>query len=305
MNRYRGEGAPHNGKSRTKLMLNRNTCQCKLPVESEVDIAVRFFDPMTSDSIPPDAIQRVLFIARSVHIYSIPPLTTTKGYSAAAWTAESNKRLIFTARLRILETAIPNADGSNESLRTEILLEDPASGELFAAAPYSHAGAVEAAIDSSRFFAVKVVGDGGKKAMLGVGFEDRSEAMDFGIALQEVRRLQGTEEKHPAGAKTEGVDHKKDFSLKAGEMIHVDLGRKARRKELQPTEWVGAGSRVSFPVGPPPPSPGLGIGDTSFLPPPPKPLQAKQERRIPPSNIPPPGTGASVGFDDGEFGEFQ
>ena len=144
-------------------------------------------DPTT---LPPDAIQRVLFIASSVHIYALPPLTTTKGYHAASWTANSNSREIFVARLRILETAIPHPDGSGESLSTEILLEDPANGQLFAAAPYKDAGAVEAALDSARFFAVRVVGDGGRKAVLGIGFEERTEAIDFGIALQEARKVQ-------------------------------------------------------------------------------------------------------------------
>ena len=45
---------------------------------------------------------------------------------------------------------------------------------------------MEQVIDSSRFFAVRVI-DGPRKAILGVGFEDRSDAFDFGVALQEVR----------------------------------------------------------------------------------------------------------------------
>ena len=133
-------------------------------------------NPSTGQPLPPDAIQRVLFIASKVHNYQIPPLTSTKGYNAAAWTADNNARQIFTARLRIIETAIPAPDGS-ELVTTDILLEDPSNGQLFAAAPYTTPAVVEQVLDSSRFFAVMVQGEGGRKAILGVGFEERSEAI--------------------------------------------------------------------------------------------------------------------------------
>lgn len=272
----------------------------------------------TSDTSAPlsnlDAIQRVLFIASAVHIYSIPPLTTTKGYHAASWTADSNKRQIFTARLRIVETAIPNADDTGESLSTEILLEDPVSGQLFAAAPYTDVGAVEAALDSSRFFAVRVVGEGGRKAVLGVGFEERSDAIDFRIALQEVRKVQGIGEgmgvgkgkgtAAKAGGRNEDAGPKKDFSLKEGEMIHVDIGRKARRRVNDENH-----DDNHLLSDPPPPyvqreKPGGMM--MPFLPPPPSAQNVKAERRRSHlKTVPEAGSAVQSGFDDGEFGEFQ
>lgn len=269
---------------------------------------------MTSTSGPniaplnSETIQRVLFIASTVHVYNIPPLTTTKGYHAASWTADSNKRLIFTARLRIVETAIPYADGSGESLSTDILLEDPASGQLFAAAPYTDVGAVEAALDSSRFFAVRVVGEGGRKAVLGIGFEDRSEAMDFRIALQEVRKVQridggmgkGTTMKE--GATKDAVAQKKDFSLKEGEMIHVDIGRTVRKKVVDEGD-----NHALFSIAPPPSVQRGGPTDTiPFLLPPPSAQDVKAERRRSHHKFTSEtGSIGDSGFDDGEFGEFQ
>lgn len=256
-----------------------------------------------------DTIQRVLFIASTVHIYNIPPLTTTKGYHAASWTADSNKRLIFTARLRIVETAVPYPDGSGETLSTNILLEDPTSGQLFAAAPYTDVGVVEAALDSSRFFAVRVVGDGRRKAVLGVGFEERSDAIDFGIALQEARKVQGIDgglvgkvTAMKAGAKKETEVQKKDFSLKEGEMIHVDIGRTARKKVVDEGD-----SHSLFSIAPPPYVQRDRPGDTMpFLPPPPSAQDVKAERRRSHQNSPPKaGAIGDSGFDDGEFGEFQ
>lgn len=153
-------------------------------------------DPATGDTLSSDAIQRVLFVCHPVHVYAIPPLTSMKGHTAADWTApdprnEGKSGQIFTARLRILETATPALTTSEpEKVKTDILLEDPSSGSLFAAAPYTDEGTVEHVVDSSRFFALRVVGDG-KKAVLGIGFEDRSEAFDFGVTLQEARKVLG------------------------------------------------------------------------------------------------------------------
>lgn len=272
----------------------------------------------TPQSPPDDAIQRVLFIASIVHVYTIPPLTSTKGYLAAHWTAENNKRRIFAARLRVLETAIPDLDGSGESLSTDILLEDPTTGELFAASPYTNSGAVEAALDSVRFFAVRVVGDGGRKAMLGIGFEERSEAIDFGITLQEVRKVQKMDSDAagkklgtgPKGEKMKAVViEKKDFSLKEGETIHVDIGRKGRRKKDDGAAGRVDDERALFSIPPPPYSSkeGIGGGGIPFISPPPSAQDVKAERRRSrqPDLAAEAHSVSDLGFDDGEFGEFQ
>ena len=271
----------------------------------------------TTQNPPEDAIQRVLFIASNVHVYTIPPLTSTKGYLAAHWTADNNKRRIFAARLRVLETAIPDPDGSGESLSTDILLEDPITGELFAGAPYTNSGAIEAVLDSVRFFAVRVVGDGGRKAMLGIGFEERSEAIDFGITLQEVRKVQKMDPDAagkelgtgPKGEKMKAVGReKKDFSLKEGETIHVDIGTKGRGKKVEGVVGQVEDERALFSIPPPPYSSKEGIGGGGiFIPPPPSAQNVKADRRR--SRQPELATEArsvsDLGFDDGEFGEFQ
>lgn len=40
-------------------------------------------DPATGQPLPADAIQRVLFIVGTVHVYNIPPMTPGKGHVAA------------------------------------------------------------------------------------------------------------------------------------------------------------------------------------------------------------------------------
>ncbi|KAI0994245.1 hypothetical protein K3495_g13937 [Podosphaera aphanis] len=262
-------------------------------------------DPLTDQPLPPDSIQRVLYNSPSVHVYNIPPLTSNKGYTAASWTENNNKRQIFTARLRVLETAIPLPSAqSGDKLRVDILLEDPNNSQLFAAAPFTQPEIVQQAIDSSRFFAVRVQGDGGRKATLGVGFEDRSDAFDFRVLLQEVTKTLGfSDNQNIAGKKKVPEpmkEEKRDFSLKEGEMVVVNIGKDRRRKlEQKSLETTQSGGLGQVPV-----SSGLG----SFLPPPPSAEDVKKMRRSSmtsePLNPKQP-TPEELGFDNGEFGEFQ
>ncbi|CAA9964800.1 DUF1681 domain containing protein [Pyrenophora teres f. maculata] len=285
-------------------------------------------DPLTGKPLPSTAIQRILYLAPKVHIYQIPPATSTKGYQASTWTANDNKLQIFTARLRVVETSVPNnnnnnnadeqsADGEDENVTTTLLLEDPKTGDLFAAAPYTSERTVEQALDSSRFFAITVVGEG-RKAVLGMGFEERSEAFDFSIALQDARRVLGFEQKPnnaPASSRKTAqspvtTEPKRDFSLKAGETISINLGGlKGRRSRSHEGDKSDEGHKSEqdalFSIKPPPGSAGGG----GFLPPPPSAKSVKEERRrsrqnFDPSSVP-KQTAEDLGFDDGEFGEFQ
>ena len=273
-------------------------------------------DPVTGLPLPSTAIQRILYLATKVHIYNIPPATSTKGYQASTWTANNNKMQIFTARLRVVETSVPSEQNSDdEKVTTTILLEDPKNGDLFAAAPYTSERTVEQALDSSRFFAVTVVGEG-RKAVLGMGFEERSEAFDFSIALQDARRVLGFEA-NSSGTASPGAraaqssqkeEPKRDFSLKEGETISINLGGlKGRRSRSHEGDKNGPEKQKSeqdalFSIKPPPGSGGGGVG---FLPAPPGAHSVKEERRRSRQSFEKPQTAEDLGFDDGEFGEFQ
>lgn len=258
-------------------------------------------DPATGQSLPEDAIQRVLFIANAVHIYNIPPLTSMKGHNATSWTADPSRH-IFTARLRVVETAFesPASDGAQEvqsKLKVDLVLEDPSNLQLFAAAPYTDRSTVEPVLDSSRFFAVTVRDPQGHKAVLGIGFEDRSEAFDLGVALQEARRSLGLE--GDAGKKNVAKQENKDYSLKEGETITVNIGSKlGRRRQPESPGTSDPATLQSFAL-PPPPSSGSSLGGAGqgggfALPPPPSAEDVKRKRR----------SLRDLGFDDGQFGEF-
>ncbi|KAF3932247.1 hypothetical protein ABW19_dt0201492 [Dactylella cylindrospora] len=193
-----------------------------------------------------EKIERVLFLGK-VHCYAVPPLTANKGYKASEWRIDDPKSVIFTARIRVIETS--DIDGGN--VKNDIRLEDPNSGELFANGPYEGSYCVIPVTDSSRFFAIRVV-DGPRRAFLGVGFEERSDAFDFGVCLQEVRRHNNMEDQ--AGGPGQGKSGKtsygtgrssaaapggqigqsaaqallneppKDYSLKEGETISITIG---------------------------------------------------------------------------------
>lgn len=259
------------------------------------------FDPATGEKLPQDAIQRILFIGRAVHVYNIPPLASTKGYTAATWT-EDPQRHIFTCRLRVIETALPQADGKDDKVKTDIILEDASTGQLFAAAPYVAAAVVESALDSSRFFALRVQDPSGRKATLGIGFEERSDAFDFGVALQDAQKAMGLDGGAGAAAaaaaakKKEDAEAKRDLSLKEGETITVNLGGKFGRKRPQQEQKPGSENvnLSSFSLPPPPSAPGA--RGNSLIPPPPS-----TQNSEPPSTT---KTAEDLGFDDGANGEF-
>jgi hypothetical protein len=271
-------------------------------------------DPATGRPLPDSAIQRVLFICPRVHVYQIPPLTSNKGFSAGSWTAppRPTAQMIFTARLRIIETSLSN------QIKTDIVLEDPKTGDLFAACPYTSPAVVEQASDSSRFFAVRVVGEGGMKATLGMGFEERPDAFDFSITLSEARKLlampqNGHAQSQQSNRKTD-EEPKKDFSLKEGQSIHVEIGGRGRRQQQSAPASNDDGNAL-FSIRPPPPP---ASGDDFTLPslaPPPSAAHAKTASKSPsparqqpqyqaPRNQNQPSA-QDLGFDDGEFGEFQ
>lgn len=258
-------------------------------------------DPTTGRELPTDSIQRVLFVSRTTHVYNPPALTNTSQHIASTWTTPVSRQ-IFTARLRILETATPLPSGG-EKLKADILLEDASTGELFAAAPYTSAAVVEPVSDSVRFFAVRVQDPAGRKATLGIGFEERTEAFDFSVALQEIRKTLNIVQPGDEGLKkTKKLekDAQRDFSLKEGETITISLGgasggkgRRAAKSSPGNEQSMGGGFSL-----PPPPGDAQSFG----LPPPPSTSELKAQKRLS-ANLQPAADDS--GFDDGEFGEFQ
>ncbi|KAI5450136.1 hypothetical protein NCC49_003763 [Naganishia albida] len=188
-----------------------------------------------------DEISSVLFMAREALVYKVPPRTTNEGYRASTW---NDQGFLWKGRVRVLEIGE----------RCEIRLEDANTGELFALTKYTPTNnAVEPVLDSSRYFVLRVEGEGGRKAYIGMGFEERGDAFDFNVALQTISKRTSTPSQPVAS------EPAKDYSLKDGQTFSIKIPGRERRRPADASGGAGAGIGMQSGGGvpllaPPPPS---------------------------------------------------
>ncbi|KAL6968187.1 hypothetical protein U1Q18_033988 [Sarracenia purpurea var. burkii] len=230
-----------------------------------------------------ESLEHTLLVVREVAVFKIPPRNTSGGYKCGEW-LQSDK--IWTGRLRVVSCKD----------RCEIRLEDPNSGELFAACfvhPGERESSVESVLDSSRYFVLKIEDGRGKHAFIGLGFNERNEAFDFNVALSDHDKYVKRENEKEAGESSDenhidihpAVNHR----LKEGETIRINVKNKlttgsgmlsaaglsgglsgtgkSKTPSLSPPPTVGGKIRSALP--PPPNDPaaarmtstaGLGVG---------------------------------------------
>ena len=100
-----------------------------------------------------------------VHVYQ-PNKDSSKGHKAQTWPQPA----IWSGKLTISDRT-----RSNKAEECLIELHDGTSGDLFAVCPYVNERVVEPAVDSSRYFVIRVV-DGVRHAWLGIGFDTKEDA---------------------------------------------------------------------------------------------------------------------------------
>ncbi|KAI0093901.1 hypothetical protein BDY19DRAFT_282701 [Irpex rosettiformis] len=216
-----------------------------------------------------DEIESVLYIGREVSVYKIPPLKKNEGHRAQEWGDLGQP--LWKGRLRIIE----------RSAGVSIQFEDSTTGALptgqsyhfqlnlwtvFAKADYDPAKpSVEAVLDSSRYFVVRVE-DNGRRAYIGMGFIERSDSFDFNVALQDyTKRWRALQ--NPTTADTEKASPhvpagpKKDYSLKDGQTFSISIPGRAKVNHNTTSDLLGGGGSASSST-----SSGLGV---PLLPPPP------------------------------------
>ncbi|WFD22626.1 hypothetical protein MEQU1_001300 [Malassezia equina] len=184
-----------------------------------------------------------LYSVRVCNVYRVPPRATAAGYRAAEWGNMSQP--LWSGRLRVVEHAET----------CEIRLEDGTTGELFASCPYDVSGkSVEATLDSSRCFVVRVESDDGRHAFIGIGFAERSESFDFTVALQDWTRRRKSELAGPASDEAPRPSPhlpdgpRQDFSLREGETLSL------RMPALDASPVPSAApAQPGFQLPPPPP----------------------------------------------------
>ncbi|KAJ3379350.1 hypothetical protein HDU84_006730 [Entophlyctis sp. JEL0112] len=251
-----------------------------------------------------DDYESVLLVIRECSAYRIPPRTAAKGYRAADWDVNA---FLWKGRLRII------ARGSKADCF--INLEDATSGELFAACPYPPDGStVEPVLDSSRYFVLTLVDPGsGRKAYIGLGFVERSDAFDFNVALQDhAKRLKnaGKTPNVQANASSPSID----FSLKDDQKFSIHIGGVGKKKTASSaSSSMSSISGLSEFALPPPPA-----SSSPFIPPPPPPAHAAHihhsgaadpfaEIATPTWTLAPPSASSAANpVDDwANFGDFQ
>ncbi|KAJ3198981.1 hypothetical protein HDU82_000819 [Entophlyctis luteolus] len=182
-----------------------------------------------------DDYESVLLVIRECSAYRIPPRTAAKGYRAADWDVNA---FLWKGRLRIIARG-SKADcfinledatsGQHQAVFPRALIltstKIKKKGELFAACPYPPDGStVEPVLDSSRYFVLTLVDPGsGRKAYIGLGFVERSDAFDFNVALQDhAKRLKnaGKTPNVQANASSPSID----FSLKDDQKFSIHIG---------------------------------------------------------------------------------
>ncbi|KAJ7972633.1 Adaptin ear-binding coat-associated protein 1 NECAP-1 protein [Quillaja saponaria] len=183
-----------------------------------------------------EAFEHTLLVVREVSVYKIPPRSTSGGYKCGEW-LQSDK--IWSGRLRVVWCKD----------RCEIRLEDPNTGELFAACfvyPGQRESSVETVLDSSRYFVLKIEDGQGKHAFIGLGFAERNEAFDFNVALSDHDKYVRREHEKEAGESSEdshidihpAVNHR----LQEGETIRINVKPK-------PTSGTGMLSAAGLTAG--------------------------------------------------------
>jgi len=195
-----------------------------------------------------DEVESVLYIAREISVYKIPPLRKNEGHRANDWGDLADP--LWKGRLRILE----------RSQGATLYFEDAQTGDLFAKADYDPTKpCVEAVLDSSRYFVIRVE-DSGKKAYIGMGFAERTDSFDFNVALQDYTKRFRAKLNPPSPTSEATSPHlpagpKKDYSLKEGQTFSISIP--GRKKAVGGGNLLGSAGAVnqggSVPLLPPPP----------------------------------------------------
>lgn len=114
---------------------------------------------------------------------------------------------------------------------------------------------LEPVVDSSRYFTLKISGQGGREALIGFGFRDRDAAIDLRESVQFYEN--SLQREREAEEILKNAPKYTIPKLAEGEKIHVHIGKDRKgRKEVSKTNNTEGGGRKSIPLlKKPPPSP--------------------------------------------------
>ncbi|XP_015078257.1 uncharacterized protein At1g03900-like [Solanum pennellii] len=211
-----------------------------------------------------ESFEHTILVVREVNVFKIPPRPTSGGYKCGEWLPTDK---IWSGRLRVVSCKD----------RCEIRLEDPNSGELFAACfvpPGQRENSVESVLDSSRYFVLKIEDGTGKHAFIGLGFSERNEAFDFNVALSDHEKYVKRDiEKDGDEAETSSDGHidihpAVNHRLKEGETIRINVKNKSssgtgmlsaavQSKAIAIAPPPSGANKIRSPLPPPPNDPAI------------------------------------------------
>lgn len=99
-----------------------------------------------------------------------------------------------------------------------------ASNQVFAICQVTDDAAVERTLDSGRYFVLRITNAQGRHAFIGIAFNERNDAFDFNVALNEFKNELEREELANKLSDVP-VGPMKDMSLKEGEKIKIKIVR--------------------------------------------------------------------------------
>jgi hypothetical protein len=149
----------------------------------------------------------------SVFVFKIPPRRSAEGHRASDWPKEHS----WNGKLKIVA----------KGRQCAIILQD-AKNQVFAVCPVTE-GAVEKTLDSGRYFVLRIQNAQGKHAYIGIAFNERNDAFDFNVALQEHQKELEREDKAAEYDNEAATGSSRDLSLKEGEKIRINIGGMANK----------------------------------------------------------------------------
>ncbi|KDO33663.1 hypothetical protein SPRG_19275 [Saprolegnia parasitica CBS 223.65] len=162
-----------------------------------------------------ESIERVLTVINQCFAFAIPPQSSAAGHRADSWPKDP----VWTGRLVI----------SVVNDVTQVQLRDPKTGGLFAACPILKDGT-----PSQPDFVLRIVdAKSGRHAFIGIAFEDRNDAFDFNVAIDDHQNEIKREENAIAEASAKPAIAV-DYALKQGQTIKIKLNKKTKDVDPSP-----------------------------------------------------------------------
>lgn len=184
--------------------------------------------------------ERTLCQLPQVHVFKIPVRKSAEGHRASDWPKDPT----WTGKLKIVA----------KGRLAAIMLMDALTNQTFAVCPVSDDTAVERTLDSGRYFVLRIQNAQGKHAFIGIAFNERNDAFDFNVALQEHKDSIAREDQASKGSVASLEPILQDLSIKQGEKLKINIAGGGARKEKRA---VAAGMSGGGLLAPPPGSRGL------------------------------------------------